>query len=431
VPVFLLAIFGAACILLLAPALRSRCGVLEFPFAAGCGLLGFLFPQAAGIVLHGDPVPRDGLVKALAMCTLAALAVYAGWHEPAPARWSAPREFPYPAGRLYWIGLLCLAVGLAGFLKLASLSGGVVAHYSTHGNYALEWRGMPVVWDFFVQYLTPGLALCGLAGLLLGGRMRLTPPAIALSVQLASIVFLGRRAVLVSVVASVGCVLYFARRWLPPWWMILGAAPVLALAMFIAPEYRKHSQIGGDVERLADLDAGGLLGTTGDGREHEFWALANYIHSTDEDGLYEYGAGVYNVFIQLFVPKLIVGEAGKAAMMIPTREAAAGWNMPYGMVPTGPGSAYRQFWFLGCVWFYGLSRLMRYLWLRAVAGGDIIAQTVYVYLLTPAIASVVNDMYAFYVPVFMFWIPLAVITAGVLPGPVMRPRRLRPAGAMR
>ena len=88
-PVFLLAIFGAACILLLAPALRSRCGVLEFPFAAGCGLLGFLFPQAAGIVMHGDPVPRDGLVKALAMCTLAALAVYAGWHEPAPARWSA------------------------------------------------------------------------------------------------------------------------------------------------------------------------------------------------------------------------------------------------------------------------------------------------------------------------------------------------------
>ncbi len=406
----LLSLFGAACLWLPAPALRRRSGILEFPVAAGCGLLGFLFPQALGIAADPGSAPRDGIIRALIMCTLSALAVYAGWHEPAPARWSTPDGTRRPLRRLYAIGLAALAVGFAGFLKLTSLSGGIAAHYSVRGNYALDWRGLPVIYDFFAQYLAPGLVLCGLAGLLLGGKLRLLPPAAALAVQLASIVFLGRRALLVSVVASLGCLLYFGKGWTPRRGLVLCAAPLLALAIFLAPEYRKHSQIGGDTEALRDLNVRELIGGIADSGEHEFWAMANYIHVTADDHLYEYGAGLYNTWVLLFVPKLIAGESGKAAMMLPTREAEGGWRMPYGMVPTGPGSAYRQFWFLGCLWFYALSRLMRYLWLRATDGGDVRAQAVYIFLLTPAVASVVNDMYAIYVPIFMFWIPLVLLT---------------------
>jgi hypothetical protein len=390
-------------------------------------MLGFLFPQAVGLAGNPDAAPRDGVVRALIMCTLCALAVYAGWHEPAPARWSAPPRTSYPVNRLYAAGLLAVGVGLAGFLKLASLSGGIAAYYSVGGNYGLEWRGLPVVYDFFALYLTPGLVLCGLAGLLLGGRLRLLPAAAALAVQLAGIVFLGRRALLVSVVASVGCLLYFGRNWTPRRRLLLCAAPLLALAMFAAPEYRKHSQIGGDIASLSDTNSGALLGAAADAGQHEFWAMANYIHATAADDQYEYGAGVYNVLVQLFVPKLLVGEAGKAGMMIPARESPGGWQMPYGMVPTGAGSAYRQFWFLGCLWFYGISRLMRYLWMRAGAG-DRIAQATYTFLLTPAVASVVNDMFAIYVPVFMFWIPLVVLTSVVFPGP-WQARRPVPLGA--
>ncbi len=411
------ALFGAACLALLAPAVRRRTGILEFPFAAGCGLLGFLFPQAVAVAQHEEAAPRDGVLRVLLMCTLVALAVYTGWHEAAPARWSAPRQVRYPVRRLYWIGMAALAVGAAGYLKLTSLSGGILAHYSTHGNYALQWRGLPVIYDFFVQYLTPGLVLCGLAGLLLGGKLRLLPPGAALAVQLAGIVFLGRRSVLVSLVTSVGCLLYFGKGWLPRRDLVLCAAPLVALAMFAFPEYRKHSQIGGDIERMREVDFGTLVGAQACGGQPEFWGAAHFVQTTSEDDLYEFGAGVYNTLVVYFVPKVIVTEAGKAALMIPTREARASWRMPYGMVTTGAGSAYRQFWFLGCLWFYGLSRLMRYLWLRASGGGDLIAQAAYVLLLTPAVASVVNDMFAIYMPVFMFWIPLVVLTWGVFPGP--------------
>jgi hypothetical protein len=427
--ILLLALFGSACVLLLAPVFHGRSAVLQFPFAAGCGLLGFLFPQAVGLVQDRGLTPGDGLVKALVMCTLTALAVYAGWHEGAPSRWSAPPRMCYPAGRLYWIGAAALGIGVAGFLNLAALSGGVAAHYSVSAT-PLVWRGLPVAYEFFAQYLVAGLALSGLAGLRLGGRLRLSLPALALAVEVAAVVFFGRRTVLVTVLASLGCILYFAKRWLPPRRLILCAAPLAALAMFIAPEYRKHSQIGGNLERLGQMDAATLLAPVADGGPHEFWAMANYIHVTAEDGLYECGAGLYNTFVLLFVPKLFVGEARKAALLIPVGGDNLGWQMPYGMVPTGPGSAFRQFWFLGCLWFYGLSRLMRYLWMRA-GSGDLVAQATYTLLLTPAIASVVNDMYAVYPPVFMFLIPLAVLTSSVFPGPSVRLPGLCPAGALK
>ena len=420
---FLLAAFGGACVLLLASGLRRRSGVFEFPFLAGGGLLAFLFPQALGLVTGGDPAPHDGMVRALLMSTLCALAIYVGWREKTPERWSAPADREYPLRRLYGMGLGALAIGLAGFLKLVSLSGGIAAHYSTHGNYALEWKGMPVVYDFFSLFLIPGLLLCGLAGLAMGSKLRLIAPTIALTVHLAAIVFLGRRLVLVSVALSIGCLLYFGKGWAPP--RRLALAPLLAVAIWIAPEYRKHSQIGGDIERLREMDFHTLLGAAADGGQHEFWAMANYIHATTADGLYECGAGVYNIWVILFVPKLIVGEAGKAAMMIPTRAAAGGWQMPYGMVPTGPGSAYRQFWFYGCVWFYGLSRWMRYLWLRAGAG-DRLAQAGYMFLLTPAVTAVVSDMFAIYTPLFLFWIPLAVLTGAIFPGPRACRRQAQP-----
>jgi hypothetical protein len=419
-----LILFAAACLAPILNGLRQRSGVLQFPFLAGCGLLGFLFPQAVAVARNGTLAPPEGVAKALLMCTLTALAVWLGWREPVPSRWAAQRPQACPVNRLYWIGLLFMTVGLVGFLKLTSLSGGVLEHYSTQGNYALTWKGMPVVYDFFELYLTPGFALCGLAAFSLRSKVRLLPLAVTLAVQLAAIVFLGRRSALVAVLLQVGCLLYFGKRWLPPRRIVLCAAPLVALAMFLGPAYRRHSQIDSGRDSLLELDAARVLGTVAEGTGSEFWAAANIIQATSEDRRYGFGAGVYDTLILLFVPKLVVGEDLKAALLTGQRDrAASGWQMPYGMVPTGPGSAFCEFWYFGCLWFFALSRLMRYLWVRASAGGDIGLQAVYMCLLTPAVGSVVMDMHGIYPPVFMFWAPLAVLAALTAPCRLPRPRR--------
>ena len=65
-------------------------------------------------------------------------------------------------------------------------------------------------------------------------------------------------------------------------------------------------------------------------------------------------------------------------------------------MPTGPGSAYRQFWFLGALWFFLLARGLRYLFARPLTSGNLFIETAYVASLMPAISAVVNDMNAIY-----------------------------------
>ena len=185
--------------------------------------------------------------------------------------------------------------------------------------------------------------------------------------------------------------------------------------MFLGPAYRKHSQIDSDRDSVSAQDASRVLGRVAEGTQNEFWAAANIIQATSEDRRYGFGAGIYDTLILLFVPKLLIGEDAKAALLTGQRDrAVSGWQMPYGMVQTGPGSAFCEFWYFGCLWFFGLGRLMRYLWARAEAG-DLTIQAVYMCLLTPAVASAVSDMNAIFPPLFMFWAPLAVAAAWLAP----------------
>jgi hypothetical protein len=416
----LLTAFAASCALLISTAFRTRAGVLHFPFLAGAGLLGFLVPQAVGLVRSPEMAPAAGVDKALLMCTLCALAIHLGWRGPVPHRWSLAARNDSPRGA-YAVGLLLLAVGLTGFYKLTSLSGGIAAHYSTQGSYSLRWSGLPVVYSFLADYMVAGLALCSLAAFELKSYPRLVPPAVAVAIQLATIVFLGRRSVAVNLLVCFGCTAWFAKRWLPPRWLWIAATPLAAIAMFLAPEYRVHSEIGADNERIKDIDVRQTMTNVFDGARAEFWSLCHLVQITDDTALYQYGAGLYNTFIAYFVPKLLVGKDGKHALFIPVANAEHvpndyGWDMPYGMVSTGPGTAYREFWFFGCLYFYFLARFMRYLWTRAETAGDLLAKAAYMLSATPAIASVTNDMCAIYGPVFTFWLPLVVLAKIAGPG---------------
>lgn len=409
---------------------RRRVAVLEFPFLAGAGLAGFLLTQAIGIVRNPGMVPEPGLNKALIMCTLCAVATYLGWRQRIPRAWIARPPAAAPPRAVYSLGLLLLAVGLWGFSKLTALSGGVAQHFSVPDGDGLTWTGLPVVYSFFAQYMTAGLALCTLTAFLLKNNWRLLPPAVVVVINLAAIVFSGRRSVLVGLLVFLGCAAYFGKRWLPPRALLLCAVPLLALAMFVAPEYRKHSQIGGDRDRIGDISLSGTTRYVLDGSPSEFWALCYNVAIIDQNSTYQYGAGFYNRFISYFVPKLLVGADRKAALFIsvgppPDAGNAYGWEMPTGMVATGPGTAFAEFGFFGCLCFYALARFMRYLWTRAATARDLFAQAGYTLAITAAVASLTNDMYGIYGFLFTFWLPLLVLQKL----DVLRAgRRLIPAG---
>jgi hypothetical protein len=410
----LLALFGFTCLLLIVDGLLRRGGIFEFSFLAGCGLFGFLFTQAIGVVRDPGMVPEAGVIKGLVMCCLCGFAVYLGWKAPVRAKRAAPRSFPFSLKWMHRVGIACTIVGLIGFLSLARLSGGVVAHYSTRGSYSLHWEGLPVVYWFFASYLYLGFVLVALAALRLRSWLLLWPAVIPLGVVTANAVLLGRRNELALLAMITGGVLFFSRDVAPPRALAVLLAPLAMAAMFVLPVTRKYSQIGGDWDQLKQVSVSDIIGGVFSGVESEFWSMCYLMEITDSEGRFQYGAGFYDNFVSVFVPKLLVGESFKARLFVNLPSATSGnnhldWRIPPGMVRSGPYSVFEQFWYFGAACFYFLARWLKGHWVRARAG-DFWSQVVYSISATAAVSAVTNDVYSIYFPLFMFVVPLAVFT---------------------
>ncbi|MGE5645997.1 MAG: hypothetical protein ACM336_09425 [Acidobacteriota bacterium] len=407
----LLAILAAVLLFIAGEALRPRYGILQYPFLAASGLLGFVVPQAIGVARAGS-APDAAIARTLVMCILCAAAIHLGWNSRVPPAWLRPPS-PIPTRTLYAIAVALIAIGLAAYLKITAMSGGLVAHYSAGGHYSLTWSGMPVVYSFFVQWLEPGFTLATLCALRLRSKFRLAPPAIAGLIFIASVVFLARRTMLVWLCLALPAIAWFARRWAPPRWAALAAVPVLAVAIVLAPYYRRHSPIGSDTGRLAALDPGAGVKAVLDGSDAEFWAMAHVIEITARERLYDYGVGFYNAFVLIYVPKLLVGEDGKRALLAdaPSRTAydSYEWRIPYGMVPGGPATAFAQFWYAGAIVYFFIARWMRFLWVRANETGDVVYQSIYAAGAVYGVTAAVTDMYAIYLPFFQYFLPLAAL----------------------
>jgi hypothetical protein len=427
--VILLAAFAGSCFLLIVDGFRRRTGILELPFLAGGAMAGYLLPQAIGVARNVGMAPQAGIYKALIMCTLCTLATYFGWHWHAPDKWLQPSTRRYSNGGLYALGIVLLAIGLVGYLKLSALSGGIAAHYSKQGSYALTWSGLPVVYYFFSMYLMPAMVLCSLVAIKSKSIVGLIAPGIVVAIQLATLIFLGRRTDAVALFLSVACILYFSRGWLPPRLLVYALIPVGAAALYLAPVYRAHSEIGNDPNAINDIDSATTVHSVLTGTRGEFWTACYLIQITDDNFLYQYGIGFYNTFINYYIPKMIVGPDVKAALLIPIPVADHiandyAWEIPLGMVPTGPGSVYQQFWFFGAVLYFYLARFLKYLWTRSTVGKDLLSQATYALAATAALASIVNDFYAIYITLFMFWLPLLLFSRiGLISGqtPVAQP----------
>lgn len=430
--VILLAALAGSCFLLIVDGFRRRTGILELPFLAGGAMAGYLLPQAIGVARNVGMAPQAGIYKALIMCTLCTLATYLGWHRHVPDKWLQPSARRYSNGGLYALGIVLLGIGLFGYLKLTALSGGIAGHYSRKGSYALTWSGISVVYYFFTMYLAPAMVLCSLVAIKSKSIVGLIAPGIVVAIQLATVVFLGRRTEAVSLFLSIACILYFSRGWLPPRLLVYALIPVGAAGVFLAPEYRAHSEIGNDPSAINNIDSASTVSSVFAGTRGEFWTACYLIQITDENFLYQFGAGFYNTFINYYIPKMIVGPDVKAALLIPIPAADHiandyAWEIPLGMVPTGPGSVYQQFWFFGAVLYFYLARFLKYLWTKATIGKDLLSQATYALAATAVLASIVNDFYAIYITIFMFWLPLLLISRiGLISGrnPVGQPNRL-------
>jgi hypothetical protein len=404
VALFLLVLLSGTSLAMIVWGFWERDRIYQFPTLAGVAWLGYIVPQAIGILNNPQSAPgavfRDGgLELALLMSTLCAGLSFLGYvslsdryRPPAPVA-------SYSCDRLFVFGLLFYVIAFVAFHRLAQLSGGYIAYFVEGGAYTLRWRGMPVVYSFFAQLVFPGLLLCLYSALHSRSVLKWSAVAVGCLFPLANTIFLGRRQNTVVLLLIMAVTVFLVKRWAPPRLVSLAVIVLGALSIALAPAYRANIQMGDRQGKLTDIDVQRRVADKLEGRST--WVLENAVvqmAAVRRAGQYGMGRGLYNRLIQLLVPRLIVGDEVKERLLLRAPEHRDltwryyRWVTKYGTYSTGACDAFREFWFFGALVFFVIGRGFRVLWDRAYLAGSVPARLLYVSLCVIAMTSVVNNI---------------------------------------
>jgi hypothetical protein len=393
-------LFAASCALLLWQGFRERDGMLQFPFLAGAVFSFYLFSQASGLYFSHASLPAGAFAGTLFMFSLCAVCCWLGWRAGGRITWR--RTAMYDSGRVFLCGVVLILVSWAATYKLAELSGGLRAHFSTEGGYSYQWSGLPVRYAFFAQFGGPALVLFLMAYFARPSGLRAAFCAMTCILPLVNIVVLGRRSMGITLGLQLLLAYYFYRRKLPRRFFLPLLAPVALVILYVVPSYRVHSQLGADHSKIMEIDVGGTIRRKLAPSEVDAVANATYaVGAVTELGRYGLGTGFWDGLVGYWVPRQIVGEEFKASLQIRRTNPDAARLLVYGHARpphefyTGPAAMYCELWYFGAAFYVLLGLMFRVLWDSATRGANPPAQALYMILIGPAVISVAFSPFMF------------------------------------
>lgn len=387
-------VFAAAALGLLVYGLRSRTGILEFPFLMGVVFVCYVLYQAFGMLLHRKSIPTEPFTQSLLMLTLCCLACIVGYRIRPHV--STRPAVQYDPRRLLHGGVLLIIIAWFGYYKLTSLTGGFLSFFSVEAGHTFNWSGLPVRYNFFVALMYPGLTLCLVAHQLRPSRKALLICAFGMILPLAYVIIMGRRNIAAWMGLTLLLHLYFSRRYLPPRVSIVAFLFLAMLAIYVAPEYRRHTQLGADHSEILDIS---LKEKFSQALKPEKLELKNGVYvigAFSESGDYGYGSLFYDQLIINFVPRQIFGDKFRSSLMLKDgykfidRQTARtmGHFRPFNEFIASYAELYSQFSYLGCFYFVFLGVIFRNLWVRATTYSSPTCRIIYMNVIVVAIQSV-------------------------------------------
>lgn len=367
--------------------------LFQYPTVAGISWLVFFGPQAFGAIANPNKYPGEvledgGLSIALVMLILCAAAGWLGYYCAGRSKraWHFPR---LSSRQIFWAGAgLCAIAVFSGF-RLAQLTGGFASQFTEGGHYALEWRGEPVKYLFFVELIYLGLPLALLSALRRPSWSKFFACVLMMIYPAAVSLYLGRRTRTAILASIVLLSLFFSRKLEIPRIVYALLTVAAFLAVYYGPAYRSQSQYGLDYgairASIAEYDGVGAV-LRGE-KDCEFDTLVYWSAAVNKNVAFAYGADFYNQLIRFYVPGQLVGYGVKESLFLrglseEARDLAYQlyrWKPGYGWFETGPYTAFRQFWYLGCMLYFVLGFVFRFLWKAAHEKRNLAAQIWYVW----------------------------------------------------
>jgi len=374
---FLFCLLLGLSVMFMLNSLRRREGVLQFPALFAGAFVFSIVPQLVNHVFYPGHLPlrvyQDlGVESGLLMCILCLVAGIAGYRGEPMAAGRLERTVPeIDVERLFWAGVVLCLVGIWGAAKLAALAGGWKEQFLEGGHYALEWSGAPVIWVYVAKLLPLGLILCLNSTLVRGCSWKWALTLLMMLYPLAVIVFLGRREMTFDLTLILLTSLWFHRRWAPPQWLSLSVMALGGMFIVLVPYYRSYVNETGNIKgAIAQVDVRAAIEAYATGERAE--GMDNLIIGIPARQAYPsffWGTGFWNKIVAYWVPGQIVGYGLKQRLMVEVGNEDddvfsryCGLTCQYGSYPTGPYSAFCEFWFPGCLLYFVMGRFYRGLW---------------------------------------------------------------------
>lgn len=385
---FLITFLGVSGVLLLRGLARPG-HMYQFPFLAGAVFLGWVAPQAVGLL--GDArLPEGGLARTLLMATLCAGAVYIGH------RWSArplrALEWHFSQRRLLQVAAGMSLVGAYFAWKIRGLPDEMLVG---------AWQGLPVAYLFFAKLQMYAFALAALLFARTGSRAALVIALVNLAFFLQPLFIGARRGLIIEVGLVILLAAWFGRRWTVPRPAMIATLVVGALFVFSVGQYRgtvyDRGNYGGDDWRLPSVSDvlgiqywGTFQQVLKDGADELRNAVYD-ISGTGEEMSFNFGGSYWNRLVQQYVPRQVVGESAKQSLMLdlPDPARAYGHSPHFGTTHTGFSDSFQAFGYLGALVFFAIARFMRALY-EAGVRGHLLAQVLYMALITDALHAITH-----------------------------------------
>lgn len=392
-----------------------RGGFAEYPFLFCAVYLGWLCPQLWALQSEAEYSMVYDRVPIVALLIL--LAVIIGWNLKQTERAIIDGPDGTDGSRLL-VGVTALTVaGVSTQLLIHEMSPEIVG----------QWTGPITIIAMLSNSSYVAMAFSYLIYLKERHWYYLLLTGISLLSVAPNVLFAAKRGPIGTILAIFILGAWFTRRWQPPRILIFSAVLVGALVV-------------NSVGEIRELDEGAFT-TTGtrnifsinywDNIErlpaYELRNAAMYMWVIDENFNFNFGASIWNAFVNEYVPGQFVGFDTKRSLRIGSEgELIARDQYGYvggtGATSTGLTDSFQMFWYLGFIIFFAISAFLKKLFRRASLG-KLSSQVIYCTCISSALQSLTH--YSTHVitllPLIatMVWL---VQRFGAVPG-VPRPRR--------
>jgi hypothetical protein len=421
---FLFALIAGLLALMFHAGFASRGGYLGVPFLFAVVVAGWVVPQLVSLHQQGR-APGGSIAILQSMSLLCLAAAWAGWQ-------AALR------GRADWLGRWLVRVDdCAAHRPVVALTAIAIVGFSGLGFNPAEgqesqWTGSATIYYFLLNLKSASLALSLILFLRQRSALALTLVAANLFLYFPYVVLMFKRRQIAELTLVAAYAVFVMRNWTIPRLGVIAGFLAASVAVFAAAEIRHATAANDGIPTWSEIRKIDFLAVNplSDADTPEMTNAAYLVYVAALRGDYSLGRQLWNRLVFHFVPGQIVGMDVKQGLMVDWFAEqhiynATGYVGRNGATFTGFATAFAEFWYFGCMYFFVAAYILGYFWKRAFAG-NLWDKGWYAAAMVPGFLMITMHAQYFFVS-FLAYYGFMTITGWTLRSRLMTPRPVLPA----